>query len=59
MKKFTVIYDYGLMQYIDTVKAFTKFGARLKSHGMHVGLPLQSIAIFKGGVDEEEDASPL
>ena len=57
MKKFTVIYDYGFMQYIDTVKAFTKFGARLKSHGMHVGLPLQSVTILKGGVDEEEDAS--
>lgn len=60
MKKFTVIYDYGFMKYVDVVKAFTKFGARLKSHGMRMkGIPLQSVTIYKGGLDEEEDSLPL
>lgn len=58
MKKFTVIYDYGFMKYVDVVKAFTKFGARLKSRGMHVNdVPLQSVTIYKGGLNEDEDAS--
>lgn len=57
MKKFTVVYDYGFMKYVDVVKAFTKFGARLKSHGMHVNIPLQSVTIYKGGINDEEYAS--
>lgn len=51
MSKYTVIYDYGFMTYVDVVKAFTKIGARLKSHGMHLdGIELKNITILKGGI---------
>ena len=53
MKKFTVVYDYGFMKYVDVVKAFTKLGARLKSRGMHMdGIPLQSVTVYKGVLNE-------
>lgn len=53
MKKFTVIYDYGFMTYVDVVKAFTKFGARLKSHGLHLDcVKPKNVTILKGGIAE-------
>jgi hypothetical protein len=53
MKKFTVIYDYGFMTYVDVVKAFTKIGARLKSRGLCLdGAKLKNVIILNGGIAE-------
>lgn len=34
MRMFEVYRNYGFMQSVDTVKAFTKLGARLKAKGI-------------------------
>lgn len=59
MKKYTIVYKYnsaekGIITFIDVVKAFTKFGARLKSHGRDFnGAKLESVTVLKGSLNEK------
>lgn len=44
MKVFEVYRDYGFMQSVYTVKAFTKFGAKLKARGIK-GIKTEKIKV--------------
>lgn len=44
MKVFEVYRDYGFMQSVYTVKAFTKFGAKLKARGIR-GIKTKKIKV--------------
>ena len=46
MKVFEVYRDYGFIQSVYTVKAFTKFGARLKARGIK-GIKTEKIEIIE------------